>query len=194
MSLRERILVMRLRARDERAFRDLVEQYQDRVFSLILRMIGSREEAEDVAQEVFVTVFKSIEQFRGDAKLSTWLYRVAINHCKNRVKYLARRHDRSTGALDEVAERVAAAQGGSPIASGEIARPDRALEGAELGRLVQAAIASLEEDHRLVVVLRDIEELSYEDICAITGLPEGTVKSRLHRARLALKEKLAKDM
>ncbi len=194
MSLRERLLVRRLRARDERAFRELVEGYQDRVFSLILRMIGSRAEAEDLAQEVFVTVFKSIDQFRGDAKLSTWLYRVAVNHCKNRVKYLARRYDRATGVLDETAERVAAAQGGRPVAAGRIESPDRALEGKQLDRLVQAAIAALEEDHRLVVVLRDIEELSYEDICAITGLPEGTVKSRLHRARLALKEKLAKDM
>jgi RNA polymerase sigma-70 factor (ECF subfamily) len=194
MSLRERLLVRRLRARDERAFRELMEQYRDRVFSLILRMIGSRAEAEDLAQEVFVTVFKSIDLFRGEAKLSTWLYRVAVNHCKNRVKYLARRHDRATGVLDETAERVVAAQGGRPVGAGRIETPERALEGAEMGRLVQVAIAALEEDHRLVVVLRDIEELSYEDICEITGLPEGTVKSRLHRARLALKEKLAKDM
>ena len=194
MTIRERLLVRRLLARDERAFRELMDEYRDRVFSLVLRMIGNRAEAEDLAQEVFVTVFKSIEQFRGDAKLSTWLYRVAVNHCKNRVKYLARRHDRSTGALDDAAERTAAAQGGRPVGAAQIDTPDRAFEGAETGRLVQAAIAALEEDHRLVVVLRDIEELSYEDICAITGLPEGTVKSRLHRARLALKDKLAKDM
>jgi RNA polymerase sigma-70 factor (ECF subfamily) len=194
VSLRERLLVRRLRERDERAFRDLIDTYRDRVFSLLLRMIGSREEAEDIAQEVFVTVFKSIDQFRGDSKLSTWLYRVAVNHCKNRVKYLARRYDRATGALDEAAERLAAAQGGEPVAAGRIPSPERALEGAETERLVQAAIASLEEDHRLVVILRDIEELSYEEICGITGLPEGTVKSRLHRARLALKEKLGKLM
>jgi RNA polymerase sigma-70 factor, ECF subfamily len=194
VSLRERLLVRRLRDRDERAFRELVETYQDRVFSLVLRMIGRRDEAEDLAQEVFVTVFKSIEQFRGDAKLSTWLYRVAVNHCKNRVKYLARRYDRATGELDEAAERTAAAQGGEPVGAGSIRAPDRALEGAETERLVQRAIAELEEDHRLVVVLRDIEELPYEEICVITGLPEGTVKSRLHRARLALKEKLAKHM
>ena len=194
MSLRERLLVRRLRDRDERAFRDLFETYGDRIFSLVLRMIGNRAEAEDLAQEVFVTVFKSIDQFRGDAKLSTWLYRVAVNHCKNRVKYLARRHDRRTGVLDEVAERTAAAQGGEPVASGRIAAPDRALEGAETERLVQAAIAELEEDHRLVIVLRDIEELSYEEIASIAGVPEGTIKSRLHRARLALKEKLGKHM
>lgn len=194
MSIRERLLVRRLRDRDEQAFRELMETYQDRVFSLLLRMIGRREEAEDIAQEVFITVFKSIDQFRGDAKLSTWLYRVAVNHCKNRVKYLARRYDRATGELDEIAERAAAAQGGEAVASGRIPAPDRVLEGVETERLVQRAIAELEEDHRLVVVLRDIEELPYEEICVITGLPEGTVKSRLHRARLALKEKLAKHM
>ncbi len=194
MTLRERLLLRRLRERDERAFREMVEAYQDRVFNLLFRMIGGREEAEDLAQEVFVTVFKSIDQFRGDSKLSTWLYRVAANHCKNRIKYLARRHDRSTGELDEAAERTAAAQGGVPVGAGHIEAPDRALEGAEMERIVQQAIAELDEDHRLVVVLRDIEELSYEEICEITGLPEGTVKSRLHRARLALKEKLVKHV
>ena len=194
MSLRERLLIRRLRDRDEAAFRDLFETYGDRIFSLVLRMIGNRAEAEDLAQEVFVTVFKSIDQFRGDAKLSTWLYRVAVNHCKNRVKYLARRHDRRTGVLDETAERAAMAQGGEPVAGGKIAAPDRALEGAETEKLVQAAIAELEEDHRLVIVLRDIEELSYDEIASIAGVPEGTIKSRLHRARLALKEKLAKHM
>lgn len=194
MALGERLLLRRLRERDERAFREMVEEHQDRVFNLLYRMIGAREEARDLAQEVFVTVFKSIDQFRGDSKLSTWLYRIAANHCKNRIKYLSRRHDRDTGVLDDVAEKASAAQGGVPIASGHIAGPHAALEGAETERLVQRAIAELDEDQRLVVVLRDIEELSYEEIGAITGLPEGTVKSRLHRARLALKEKLAKDM
>lgn len=188
--LGERRLLRRLRERDEGAFREMVELYQNRVFNLLFRMIGNHEEAEDLAQEVFVTVFKSIDQFRGDAKFSTWLYRVAANHCKNRIKYLARRHDRDTTEYNDITEREASAQGGAPATHGHVARPDRVLEGLELERVVQAAIADLDEDHRLVVVLRDIEELSYEEIGQITGLPEGTVKSRLHRARLALKEKL----
>jgi RNA polymerase sigma-70 factor, ECF subfamily len=192
VSIRERLLLRRLRERDERAFREFVETYRDRVFNLLFRMIGRKEEAEDLAQEVFVTVFKSIDQFRGESKLSTWLYRIAANHCKNRIKYLSRRADRSTSALDETTERESAAQGGSPVGAGRIDAPDRALEGAETERIVQQAIAELDEDHRLVVVLRDIEELSYEEICQVAGVPEGTVKSRLHRARLALKEKLEK--
>src|SRR5215831_43951 len=142
VSIRERLLLRRLRERDEDAFREMVETYQDRIYNLLFRMIGRREEAEDLAQEVFVTVFKSIEQFRGESKFSTWLYRVAANHCKNRIKYLARRHDRRTGPLDDVAERVSAAQGGSPVGAGRIDAPDRALLGAETERVVQEAIAN----------------------------------------------------
>ncbi len=191
MSLRERLLIRKLRDRDERAFREMVELHRDRVFNLTFRMLGNREEAEDVAQEVFITVFKSIDSFRGDAKFSTWLYRIAANHCKNRIKYLARRHDRDKAPYDEKSERaIAAASTAPPPAS----RPDKQLEGVELEQLMQQAIASLEEDHRLLVVLRDVEELSYEEICEITGLREGTVKSRLHRARMALRKKLLKHM
>jgi len=191
MSLRERLLIRKLRDRDERAFREMVELHRDRVFNLTFRMLGNREEAEDVAQEVFITVFKSIDSFRGDAKFSTWLYRIAANHCKNRIKYLARRHDRDRTPYDEKSERAIA---GAVAAPAPVARPDRQLEGVELEQIMQEAIASLEEDHRLLVVLRDVEELSYEEICEITGLREGTVKSRLHRARMALRKKLLKHM
>src|SRR5688572_24895560 len=101
MSLRERMLLRRLQQRDERAFRELVEEHRDRVYSITFRMLGNRAEAEDLAQEVFISVFKTIDTFRGDAKISTWLYRVAVNHAKNRIKYLARRHDREHDEVDE---------------------------------------------------------------------------------------------
>jgi RNA polymerase sigma-70 factor (ECF subfamily) len=191
VSLREALLVRRLRERDERAFRELITDYGDQIYNLLYRMTGNKDEAQDVAQEVFITVFKSIDQFRGEAKLSTWLYRVAANHCKNRIKYLARRHDKARSDYDETAERISGG-GAAAVGAGHVSRPDDDLASRETERQVQAAIAELEEDHRLVVVLRDIEELSYEEIVQITGLPEGTVKSRLHRARLALKEKLEK--
>src|SRR5947199_1921981 len=100
-SLRERVLVRRLQQRDERAFQEVVRLYQHKVFNLVFRMIGNREEAEDVAQEVFVTVFKAIDSFRGESKLSTWLYRIAANQCKNRIKYLGRRSYQTTGALGQ---------------------------------------------------------------------------------------------
>ncbi|MEZ4400694.1 MAG: sigma-70 family RNA polymerase sigma factor [Kofleriaceae bacterium] len=189
MSDRDRELIRRLRARDERAFRELMAEHRDRVFNLTFRMLGNRGEAEDVTQEVFISVFKTVDTFREEAKFSTWLYRVTVNHCKNRIKYLARRHDRSQDELDESAGNVAAA--GPP---GPMKRPDRAVEGAQMEQVLQEAIASLDEDHRTVVVLREIEDLSIEEICEITGLPDGTVKSRLHRARLALRKKITRHL
>jgi RNA polymerase sigma-70 factor (ECF subfamily) len=188
MSLSERLLITRLRQRDEAAFSEVVRLHGDKVFNLVLRMVGTRAEAEDIAQEVFVTVFKSIDTFRGDAKFSTWLLRIAANHSKNRIKYLARRATDRNG-LDGATEAQLADQGRAPVQS-HIDAPDALLEAAELEQLMQQAIATLDEEHRLLVVLRDIEELSYEEIGQITGLPEGTVKSRLHRARMALKEQM----
>ncbi len=193
MPNRDGRLVRKLKERDERAFREMVEEYGDRVVSLTYRMLGNREEAEDLSQEVFITIFKSIESFRGDSKFSTWLYRVTANHCKNRIKYLARRHDRDRAELNERVE-VASAGGSSVGAPRPAPRPDAQLEGAQLEQVLQQAIADLEEEQRILVVLRDVEDLSYEEICAITELPEGTVKSRLHRARMALRKKLLKHM
>src|SRR3954465_2716590 len=183
MSEPERSLLRRLRDRDERAFRELVETHRDRVFNITYRMLGDRAEAEDVAQEVFISVFKTIDTFREEAKFSTWLYRVAVNHCKNRIKYLARRHDRDRDELDETSNGPNGAIGGPMPAA-----PDRALEGVQMGELLQNAIKALDDEQRIVVVLRDVEDLSIEEICDITGLPDGTVKSRLHRARLGLRK------
>ncbi|HEY2733864.1 MAG TPA: sigma-70 family RNA polymerase sigma factor [Polyangiales bacterium] len=186
----ERSLLRRLRDRDERAFRELIEAHRDRVFNITFRMLGNRAEAEDVAQEVFITVFKTIDTFREEAKFSTWLYRVAVNHCKNRIKYLARRHDRDRDELDDTTASGVNGTIGAPLP----AAPDHALAGAQMEKLLQDAIENLDEEHRVVVVLRDVEDLSIEEICDITGLPDGTVKSRLHRARLALRKKLQRHV
>jgi RNA polymerase sigma-70 factor (ECF subfamily) len=191
MSELERSLLRRLRNRDERAFRELIEAHRDRVYNICYRMLGNRHESEDVAQEVFITVFKQIDTFREEAKFSTWLYRVAVNHCKNRIKYLARRYDK---ARDELDDESANGANGTPIGAPIPRAPDRALEGAQMEKLMQDAIASLEDDQRIVVVLRDVEDLSIEEICEITGLADGTVKSRLHRARLVLRKKLARHV
>ncbi len=181
----EEDLVLRLKRRDEAAFTELIRLYEKRIFQLVLRMLQDRGEAEDVAQDVFLTVFKSIDSFRGDSKLSTWLYRVATNHCKNRIKYLERRARGKKTELDDLSEhdRVESA---SMSASSHIARPDQQAEANQMEALMRRAIAQLDEDQRELVILRDVENLSYEEIQEITGLPEGTVKSRLHRARLQL--------
>lgn len=178
--------IERLKRRDERAFNQLVELYQGRVFRLLLRMLGRRDEAEDLAQEVFVQVFKAIDQFRGDAKLGTWLYRIAVNLCKNRVKYLARRYENARDSFELAAERGSTE--GAPAATfAAVARPDQMVEGLQVERILQRAIGELEPEFREVLVLRDVEDLSYAEIGEITGLPEGTVKSRIHRARGMLK-------
>jgi RNA polymerase sigma-70 factor (ECF subfamily) len=187
MSVDERRLIDRLIERDEQAFSEIVRLYGDKVFSLIYRMLGSRAEAEDVAQDVFITVFKTIESFRGEAKFSTWLLRIAANHAKNRIKHLARRPTEGVDPNDVSEVRVVADRPAPPVQA-RIDSPDTLLEAAQTERHIQEAIANLAEDQRLLVVLRDVEEMSYQEIEEITGLPEGTIKSRLHRARMAIKE------
>jgi RNA polymerase sigma-70 factor, ECF subfamily len=179
--------ITRLVARDESAFNALVRTYERRVFALIVRMIGSRAEAEDLAQEVFVQVFKAIGSFRGESKLSTWIYRIAINLSKNRSKYLRVRHASQQEQLESLEERLPQMDAGRPNV-GPIDRPDELAAGRQLEHIVQEAILNLEPTFRECLVLRDIEDLSYGEIGAITGLPEGTVKSRIHRARAQLKE------
>ena len=191
MSELESSLLRRLRDRDERAFRELIDEHRDRVFNITYRMLGNRAEAEDVAQEVFITVFKQIENFRGDSKFSTWLYRVTVNHCKNRIKYLSRRHSRDQDELDETSQQQNSAVNGAPVRA---KNPDKALESMQMEQLLQEAIASLDDEQRAVVILRDVEDLSIEEICEITGLPDGTVKSRLHRARLVLRKKMQRHV
>jgi RNA polymerase sigma-70 factor (ECF subfamily) len=191
MSLAERLLMARLKERDPSAFDEIVRRYGDKVFSLTYRMLGNRQEAEDVAQEVFITVFKTVDSFRGEAKFSTWLLRIAANQSKNRIKYLARRPT-DGGEIDEAPQAGAPGATPGPVAHAQIEAPDKLLEAAEMERLMQAAIADLDEEHRLLVILRDVEEMSYQEIGEITGLPEGTIKSRLHRARMAIKEHLDK--
>jgi RNA polymerase sigma-70 factor (ECF subfamily) len=186
----ERKLVKRLKARNPHAFESLMQRYQGPIFNMLFRMIGNREEAEDLAQEVFITVFKRIDTFRGESSLATWIYRIASNHCINRRKYLMRRKHFDKRSLDDVGDREQLGDGWAGV-SERLPRPDEMVEGLHMERRIQQAISDLDEDQRLVVVLRDIQNLSYEEIGSITGLAPGTVKSRLHRARMALKEKLA---
>jgi RNA polymerase sigma-70 factor (ECF subfamily) len=167
----------RLRAGDAPAFEELVMTYQHRVFGVALRMLGSRAEAEEVAQEAFVRAHRALGEFRGDAKLSTWLYAITSRLCLNR---LASGERRLTRQGEDALLRLSDA---GP-------RPDAALERRELESALGRAIAELPEDRRIVVVLRDVEGLSYEEIAQVLELELGTVRSRLHRARADLKEKL----
>ena len=186
--LEENQLVARLRKRDDRAFSEMVLRHQGVIYNLCLRLSRSPAEAEDLAQDTFVRCFLSIGEFRGASRLSTWLYRIAINLSRNRAKYLERRRDDAADRFEDVPEatlRDNAAAGHSMGEPGPL--PDEAMAGLETERRVQRSLARLEPDAREVLVLRDIEGLSYAEIVDITGLAEGTVKSRLHRARVALK-------
>jgi RNA polymerase sigma-70 factor (ECF subfamily) len=140
-------------------------------------MLGNAAEAEEVAQEAFVRAHRALGDFRGDAKLSTWLYAITSRLCLNRLasgeRRLARQGEDTLLRLSDVAPR-----------------PDAALERRELETALGRAIADLAEDGRIVVVLRDLEGLSYEEIAQVLELPLGTVRSRLHRARADLKAKL----
>jgi len=178
----EAALMKRLQRGDARAFEQLVRTHQHRVFDFCYRMLGDREEASDIAQDVFISVHQNLAGFRQDAKLTTWILRISKNHCLNRLKYLARRGSKRREAFDRVEEsRLASALETPPS-------PDIRLVAEAERCQVQAAIAQLEPDQRLLVALRDIEGLSYEEIVEVTELPVGTVKSRLHRARERLAE------
>lgn len=183
----EQALCARVAAGDEAAFAQIVERYQHRVFGFCARMIGDRAEAEDLAQDVFLTVYKNAKSFRGDCAFSTWLFRIAKNQTLNRIKYLDRRgraaRRRESSEPEERLDRLT-----DPDATG----PDDAIDARRRAALVQDAIGELGEEHRAVVVLRDLEDLSYEEISDITGLPLGTVKSRIHRARSTLAKRLSR--
>jgi RNA polymerase sigma-70 factor (ECF subfamily) len=185
----EAAFVRRLVAREEAAFSELVRLFERRVYALVYRMLGTRHEAEEITQEVFVQVFKSIDQFRGDAKLSTWIYRVAVNLCKNKIKYHARRAGHLHQDYDAIADG-AAGTAAAGVSVGSVDRPDELVAGIQLERIVKQALALVDADFRELVVLRDVEDLSYEEIASVTGLPRGTVKSRIHRGRQQLRERV----
>ena len=181
----DRTLCGRVAKGDDTAFEALVLRHQNRVYAFCLRLLGDPAEAEDVAQDVFLTLYKSADTFRGDSAFSTWLLRIAKNQSLNRIKYLERRGRSMRRSIDELGdERMIR------VDDGVERRPDALLEGGETAALVQQAIATLGEEHRVVLVLRDVEDLSYEEISQITGLPIGTVKSRIHRGRSALATRL----
>lgn len=172
-------LVSRARAGDNDALEALIRKYQRWVFTLAYRMLGDRADAEEMAQEIFLKVYRALGRFKGDARFSTWLYRIATNHCLNHLES-RRRRVRSESNPGHPVDQV----------SDPTPRPDDLVERADVRVLVQQALLRLTPEHRTILVLRELQGLAYEEIGELLGLESGTVRSRLHRARLELKERL----
>jgi len=163
----------------EEGFNRLVLKHKDRIYGLCLRLLTDRDHAEDAAQETFVKVYRALADFRMEAKFSTWLYRIAVNACKNKLASRSYRDSRDHQDLDatEFTGQVARENGSSS------SDPAQILEAKGKRERIEAAIARLPEEQRVLVVLRDVEGRSYEEIAETTGLNPGTVKSRLNRGR-----------
>jgi RNA polymerase sigma-70 factor, ECF subfamily len=182
---REAALISRCAAGDEIACTELVSEHQRMVFHLALHMLGDREEALDLSQEVFLNVFRTIGRFRGQSALRTWIYRIVINQARNRQRWWKRRHRSDQVSLEQRLET----DGTLPPAS-NVDEPDRVLGQKELAVRVWDALGRLPFDQRTVVILREIDGLSYDEIAFSLGVAVGTVKSRLTRARAALRTQL----
>jgi RNA polymerase sigma-70 factor, ECF subfamily len=171
--------VRRLLQGEADAFEVLVRRHQKAIFNLVYRMLGDYDEAAEVSQETFLSAYRSIGQFRGDANFSTWLYRIAINHASTRRRSLARWQQRTVPleTTEPVNER----------------EPDPAdtVEQREIQKLVQKALNGLEASDAMIIVLKDLQDVPYEEVARVLDVPVGTVKSRLHRARKALRSRLA---
>lgn len=183
----ERGLVEQCRRGDPHAFARLVALHEGMVFNLAARLLGETEEARDVAQEVFLQVFRTLGRFEGRSTLKTWIYRIVVNQCRNRQRWWRRRRKERSCPIDDLtpADEARLAEAGARMEG-----PEERLERRERARAVQSALAGLSFEHRAVLLLREVEGLSCEEIAGALSLPEGTVKSRLSRAREALRRAL----
>jgi RNA polymerase sigma-70 factor (ECF subfamily) len=170
---------------DQNAFGEIVELYKDKIFQLCYRMLGNRQEAEDMAQEAFVRAYVNIHRFRTDLKFSTWLYRIATNLCIDRI-----RKKKPDYFLDAEVPGTDGLTMYSQVAA-EIDLPEKQVETLELQDMIQAEINRLPEKYRSVIVLKYIEELPLKEISDVLDLPIGTVKTRIHRGREALRKQLS---
>ena len=168
----DRELVERFARGDAGAFDEIVRRYEQRVYSITLRMTGNAEDARDAMQEVFVSALRALRSFRGDAQLSTWIHRVAVNAS---LDVLRKRKRHAAGPLEEAGDR----------ASDDIGPEDAAARAAR-ARDVQRALLQVSDEHRTVLILHDLQDLDYAETAAALDIPVGTVKSRLHRARIEM--------
>jgi RNA polymerase sigma-70 factor (ECF subfamily) len=184
--------IERLRARETAAFDRLVEERSGEIYSLLYRLTEDAEEARDLTQETFLRVFQSIDRFRGDAELKTWIYRIAVNQARNRWRSWRRRRRDSTLSLD-----APDSHDERPLSSrlqSSAINPEQETLAHERETVLRNAVRTLGRSYRETVILRDVEGLSYEEIAATLSISVGTVKSRLARGRLELRRKLGSSL
>lgn len=181
-------LVKRCQAGDREAFNEIIRSYQKKVLNLAYQILGNYAEAVDLTQDAFIKAYLSIKRFRGEASFYTWLYRITVNLCKNKLKYWERHGYYKKRSLDEPVE-LKEGNVKVDLVSGK-PNPVESLESKEKIAIIRKAIDTLNETHRTVLILRDREMMQYEEIAKVLKCEVGTVKSRLHRARSMLKEKL----
>lgn len=189
MELDEQALIRRCKDGDEEAFRMLMERHQRGVFAVAQAMVRDAEEARDIVQEAFVRVFQGLGGFKGDASFKTWLQRIVRNLCIDRLRARKSR-EQALGEVETVAEGEDAVEAGL-VASRWGSQPQDRLLDRELGEAIHAAVARLPEKHREILVLREVEGMSYEELAETLGIPKGTVMSRLFHARSKLQKDLA---
>jgi len=177
LKLADQELVAKIVAGDKQAFAQIIDRFSSRIYRLAYRMCGSAMDAEDLTQEIFLAIYRSLPSFRGDSALSTWVYRVAMNHCVD----FQRRHRPETLSLDE--QLVV-------VTNRWCDNPQEALSKEELGRQIEEALARLAPHHREVVILHELHGLTYAEVAKVLQIPVGTVKSRLSNAFRQLRELL----
>lgn len=182
MNLEDRRLIAESLNGRPAAFGDLVRRYQDRLFNSVVRVVDNPDDAQDVVQDAFINAYQSLASFKGDAEFFTWLYRIAFNTAVS-----LRRRRRATISLETGRDGKAVIDPQDPSLE---SRPGAALERSEEEATLQAALNRLSGEHRIVLVLKDIEGMKYEQIAEVIGVPIGTIRSRIHRARLELRELL----
>jgi RNA polymerase sigma-70 factor (ECF subfamily) len=181
----EHTLVELFLAGDKKAFDEMVTRHQDAVYTLCVRIVGNREDAGDCAQDVFIKVYRNLKDFRFKSSLATWIYRIAVNTCRNHLASAGRRASDRMLSLDNGHGTVSA-----NFAVDSTFDPEVQFERRELESLIMDSINALPGIQKELVVLRDMEGRSYDDIAQITGLRGGTIKSKLARARQKLRERL----
>ena len=170
------------------SFEQVHKKYESKIFNLILRMVGNHDDAEDLTLETFVNAYKAWDRFRGEARVSTWLHQIAVNNCKNRFKQRDRRREHESMSLDETIE-TDSGELGREVADWRDA-PERVLMDRELSQQIQKAVDALAPEYKIVLVLCQEQDMSYEEIARVTGLSVPAVKTRLHRARNMMRRRL----